>query len=170
MDNKTDQIRLAVIMACHNRRESTLSCLTVLRQQQLNDCLVVEVYLLDDGSTDGTSEAVHKQFPDVHILKGDGSLFWNRGMHKSFSAAIQEGFDFYMWLNDDSKLYPNALQVLLNTSSQLRDKGCRNAIIGSAMQDPDSGEFTYGGFRRRKFAFGRVKHERVFSAVEASSV
>ena len=97
MSENSDHKSLAVIMACHNRRESTLSCLTALKNQKLPDNVSVEVYLLDDGSSDGTSEAVHSKFPDVQILQGDGTLFWNRGMHRSFSAAIRKGFDYY-WM------------------------------------------------------------------------
>ena len=167
MDEKTDKKTLAVIMACHNRRENTLSCLRVLGQQSVGNNVIVEVYLLDDGSTDGTPDAVKNEFPNVHVLVGDGSLFWTRGMRESFSAAIQKGFDFYLWLNDDSILYENALEVLLETYSQLKEQGHDCAIIGSAMQDPVSHQFTYGGVIRHKTRWGRVKLERIAPTNEA---
>jgi len=167
MSKKPNHKYLAVIMACHNRRESTLSCLRALKQQKIPDGVSVEVYLLDDGSTDGTSEAVHNEFPYVHIVQGDGSLFWNRGMHKSFSAAIRKGFDYYMWLNDDSLLYDNALETLLNTSFHLKNKGHECAIVGSGMQDPVSGEFTYGGVKTYQSRWGRVRQKPVIPANEA---
>ncbi len=157
-----DSVTLAVIMACYNRREYTLSSLKNLKQQSIIDSLEMEVYLLDDGSTDGTSEAVTTEFTNVHILKGDGTLFWNRGMHKSFSAAIQKGFDYYLWLNDDSMLYKNALETLLDTRLRLKEQGHEHAIVGSAMQHPDSGKFTYGGIKKRsRGKFGPITSERI---------
>jgi len=161
---------LAVIMACHNRREHTLSCLRALSQQTAISKIAIEVYLLDDGSTDGTSEAVKSEFPDVHIAKGDGTLFWNRGMYKSFAAAMKKGFYFYLWLNDDSILYVNALEVLLNTYSHLENLGHECTIIGSAMQDPVSGHFTYGGVKRHRSRWGRVRLERIAPSDEPIQV
>ena len=161
--NTTDNSEfLAVIMACHNRRKHTLSCLRALDQQSNIDDIVIEVYLLDDGSTDGTSEAVSAEFGNVHILKGNGKLYWNRGMYESFSAAIQKGFDYYLWLNDDSILYSNALQVLLDTHSQLISQGHEHVIVGSAMQHPENGKFTYGGVKKRHRArFGPITLDRI---------
>ncbi|MFC1773654.1 glycosyltransferase family 2 protein [Pseudomonadota bacterium] len=152
---------LAVITACHNRREQTLACLDALSEQSVAAKIAVEAYLMDDGSTDGTPEAVRDRFPDVHILHGDGSLFWNRGMYTAFAAAIDKGFDFYLWLNDDSHLYHDALEVLLTTHTKLVAEGHGCAIIGSAMQDPATKKFTYGGVKRHKSRWGRVKLERI---------
>jgi GT2 family glycosyltransferase len=156
-----DQITLAIVIACHNRREHTLSSIRALSQQSIINRLSFEVYLLDDGSTDGTSHAVRTEFPYVHILEGDGTLFWTRGMHKSFAAAIQKGFDFYLWLNDDSILYANALEVLLKTHASVMRQGEECAIIGGAMQHPTSGKFTYGGIKRHKSRIGTIKLKRI---------
>jgi len=167
MNDKKKLETLAVIMACHNRRERTISCLRALRRQDIGKSICVEVYLLDDGSTDGTSDAVRGEFPDTHIIDGDGNLFWNRGMRESFSAAIQKGFDYYLWLNDDSILYDDSLGVLLNTHARLKSIGHKCSIVGSAMQDPISKEFTYGGIKRHKTRLGRIKLERVAPSNES---
>ncbi len=49
---------LAVVMTCHNRRETTLRCLRELEAQTLPAGWNMRTYLVDDGSTDGTSAAV----------------------------------------------------------------------------------------------------------------
>ena len=70
-------MRIAAIITCHNRKEKTLVCLKSLFQIIQN----IDVFLTDDGSTDGTSEAVKKIYPQVNIIQGDGNLFWSRGMY-----------------------------------------------------------------------------------------
>ena len=66
--------------------------------------------MTDDGCTDGTIEAVRDKFHDVRIVKGDGSLFWNRGMLKAWEAASTEkSYDYYIWLNDDTIIKPQTI-------------------------------------------------------------
>ena len=67
--------------------------------------------MTDDGCTDGTIEAVRDKFHDVRIVKGDGSLFWNRGMLKAWEAASTEkSYDYYIWLNDDTIIKPQTTE------------------------------------------------------------
>lgn len=92
------QKRIAIIMTCFNRKEKTLKCLgSLLADSEHN----LQVYMVDDGSTDGTGDAVKVSFPQVNVIRGDGNLFWNRGMHMAFSKAVEVGYDFYLWVNDD---------------------------------------------------------------------
>lgn len=155
--------RIAVIMACHNRKESTLTCLRALDEakHRCSSSIEVHTYLLDDASTDGTARAVNAEFPDIQILEGDGNLFWNRGMHKAFSVAINEGYDYYLWLNDDSILFENAIKVLLHTANQLETSGNSCSIIGGAMKDPETGKTTYAATTRHRTHYGRVKISRI---------
>lgn len=137
-------MRIAVLLTAHNRKQKTLACLESLYSQVLPPDIKLVVFLVDDGCTDGTSEAIRERFPQVRLLRGDGNLFWNGGMRLAFGEALKEGFDYYLWLNDDIQLYPNALMNLLLISKMIGSK----AIIVGSMQDPQTGAHTYGGVRR----------------------
>lgn len=141
-------IRVAAILACHNRKKLTVDALDALYSQAFDMPVDISTYLLDDGSTDGTAEAVESRFERATVLRADGSLFWNEGMRTAFAAALKDGFDYYLWLNDDTTLYPNALQTLLDTHKQLTNQARPDSIIVGSVQDPDSKSLTYGGMRR----------------------
>lgn len=146
-----ETLRLAVLMTCHNRRAKTLACLETLYKQELPPDVEIRVYLVDDGSTDGSKEAVRASYPAVNVLQGNGNLFWNGGMRLAFASAIKSDYDYYLWLNDDTLLYPKALNTLLTTSRLLIDQGDDRAIVIGSTQDPETGVFTYGGMVRKSW-------------------
>jgi len=137
---------IAVLMACHNRKEKTLQCLQALYfQKGLDLDYAIEVFLVDDASTDGTAEAIKNKFPAVNILQGNGNLYWNRGMHKAWeTAAKTQDFDYYLWLNDDTFLFLNAIKTLLN-GAQLSNY--TSAICGSTIS-LETNTISYGGFSK----------------------
>lgn len=139
---------IAVLMTCHNRRTKTLECLAALARQILQPMDNIAVYLVDDGSTDGTGDAVRANYPQVKVIQGTGQLFWNRGMHLAFAEAMKVGYDYYLWLNDDTILYPNALASLFTAAQQLHNQGCPDAVVVASVQDPESGILSYGGLTR----------------------
>ena len=142
--------RIGVVMASHNRKDMTIECLRRLYSQEGKDNeFRLSVYLTDDGSTDGTAEAVEREFPEVHMLKGDGTLFWNGGMHLAFSEAMREIPDYYLWLNDDTFLDPCACKLLLSDYEKVSTDGFRRHIIIGTTKDPNSVHITYGGYIRR---------------------
>jgi GT2 family glycosyltransferase len=135
------QAKLAVIMTCFNRRDTTLACLGALYKQ----FLPFNVYLTDDGCSDGTAEAVKADYPGVKILKGDGSLFWVGGMRLAFGEALQQDYEYYLWLNDDTILEADAIECLLKVYEELCRKNFHNSIVVGSTKDALSGKPTYGG-------------------------
>lgn len=135
-------MKIAILITCFNRCELTLACLEQLYLQDLP----FDVYLTDDGSTDGTLAAVEANYPEVKILHGDGNLFWGGGTRLAFAQALQADYDYYIWLNDDALLKPNALRILLDTHQQLILQGEPNSIVVGSMQDPITKNTSYGGF------------------------
>lgn len=143
-------MRLAALLTCHNRREQTLVCLRALRACTLPAGCDLAVYLVDDGSRDGTGAAVRAEFPQVAVIDGDGSLFWNGGMRRAFGTAMQHDHDAYLWLNDDTLLYPDALEKVLACSDERASaNGGRRDIIVGATRDAVTGKLTYGGMVSR---------------------
>lgn len=136
-------MKFAVLITCHNRKAITLGCLDALFKNFLPDRNLVEVFLVDDGSTDGTADAVLAEFPWVRVLSVGSNLFWCRGMHMAFETALQGNYDYYLWLNDDTTLRPDALSRLLECET-LQGKGNPVIVVGSTV-DAETGELTYGG-------------------------
>lgn len=139
---------IAVLMTCHNRVQKTLACMAALFGQTACDKVHIEVFLVDDGSVDGTGAAVAEKYPGTHIIHGDGTLFWNRGMHRAFAESLKRGFDYYLWLNDDTYLYQDSLEKMLEAHVSLAEAGSPMSIIAASTRDPKTGKLTYGGYRR----------------------
>lgn len=144
-DNRS---RIAVILACYNRRQNTIACLdAVLAQQELDDATLA-LYITDDASTDGTAAALQARYPGATLLAGSGALFWNGGMRLAWSAAMRGDYDYFLWLNDDTFLQPDALRRMLDTHAQARRGGARPGIVVGSTHG-EHGETSYGGERQR---------------------
>jgi len=131
-------------MTVHNRKDATLRCLERVFSQGFSS---LEVYLTDDGCTDGTREAISEEYPQVRIIDGNGNLFWNMGMRKAWAEAAKSGYDFYLWLNDDTYLYDGAIKSLLEESSLHEGKAI---IVGATCAEGNRSVITYGGWNGGK--------------------
>lgn len=129
-------MKIAVLMTCYNRVETTLLCLKSLFAQRSNPEL--SVFLVDDGSPDKTGEKVKAIYSSVTVIQGTGNLFWCRGMHLAWKTA-GDGYDAYLWLNDDVILQDGALQDILDDAEKT---GWKCAIVGTSVDG--SGRITYG--------------------------
>jgi GT2 family glycosyltransferase len=118
-----------------------------MRNHLPND-VSVRAILVDDGSTDGTAVAVHGEYPSVEIVEGDGNLFWNGGMRMAFAEAMKTDYDYFLWLNDDTLLYPDAVSRLLAASEQQGRAQAKEVIVVGSTQSEVNGVVTYGGVRR----------------------
>lgn len=134
--------KISILITCFNRVDYTVKCITSL--SKYND--LVDIYLVDDGSTDGTSQIISEQFNYVNIIQGDGSLFWNRGMHLAWLHASNNIYDYYIWLNNDVELFVGWLEELLNCSKIKND----NSIISGLICSKDKSKCLYGGRNEQK--------------------
>lgn len=140
-------MEIAALLTCHNRKDKTVSSLKSLFEASLPLGYLFEIFLVDDGSTDGTTDEVRKRFPSVNIISGNGNLYWNGGMRLAWETVSKtKDFDFYLWLNDDTLLDEFALEELFNSYQEVKNKTKNESIIvGACRESSDSENFSYGG-------------------------
>lgn len=140
---------MAAAIACRNRRDTTLECLGRLRRQVgLADRYRLMVYLVDADSTDGTADAVKREFPDVSLLRVSDALYWNGAMRVAMDAAMGSEADFLLWLNDDVVLDEDAVLRALEVHAGVRRSGRHGPILVGSCIDPATGQASYGGWVR----------------------
>ena len=154
-------MKIAVLMTCHNRKETTLRCLKslVLEKRVGVGQWKIDVFLVDDGSTDGTREEVGELSGSgrgsgrgrIHLIEGDGTLFWAKGMELAWKTCLQHEvekvggggqrrYDGFLWLNDDVELATDALEKL-TTALQLQLE-TPTIIVGELVDS--TGRVVYG--------------------------
>jgi GT2 family glycosyltransferase len=167
IDMNSKELRIAVILTCFNRKDKTLNCIESLfkySKEFLRRKIILDVYLTDDGCTDGTSEALREKYSDSNltILQGDGNLFWAGGMRVAWKAALDsnKSFDYFLLVNDDVEFLPNFFEQLLSAVEFGECKYNKKPVVSGFLKDSETEEETYGGKIWVNKFLGTCKHLR----------
>ena len=114
-----------VLLPVHNRLTLTERFLTSLDAQDCEEPR--HLWVIDDGSTDGTSEALRTR-SHTTVLTGDGSLWWAGCIHRALHEVVPvlTDADWVYLANNDTALEADHLQQLLATARALP-----GSVIGS---------------------------------------
>jgi GT2 family glycosyltransferase len=92
------------------------------------------VVVVDDGSPDDTAAHLATHYPEVHVVPGDGNLWWGGAVNVGCAYAIDRGSQTLILLNNDNqKLSPNLLREL---ERLVRERG---GVVGATtlIEAPD---------------------------------
>ncbi len=117
MDENRDLKKIALVIPVYNRRETTLQGLRSLSRIDTTG-LSVRIFVVDDGSTDGTADAVRRDFPEVTLIHGGGNLHYAGGTNRGVETAMEWDPDFVVMMNDDSVFHEQFLQRLVRTATE----------------------------------------------------
>ena len=131
---------VTAIFTSFNRKEQSLRCVRSLAEQ--NPSITFRFIVVDDGSTDGTGEALLRlPDTDLTLVEGNGNLYWCGGMRKgieTFLASEPADEGYCLLANDDVAFYPHSIEKLFD-----RMAGRSDVVVVGAAQN-EEGKFTYG--------------------------
>jgi GT2 family glycosyltransferase len=136
--------RVAVVVPVFNKVSLTLRFLESFREVRYSN---YQIIIVDDGSTDGTSNAIRAQHPEVMLLRGDGNLWWSGATNLGVRHALELGSDSVLTINNDVCVCADFLSYLVQTAQEHPQ-----SLVGSRIN--------YLEDRRRIWAMGAVKHWR----------
>ena len=110
-ENNERIYRVVVIILTYNQKEKTLQCLSSLKQQMPPP---FEILVWDNGSSDGSVEALQTAFPEVFTYPCNENL----GVAGGRNAAAKLGIEKFapthlLFLDNDMLLEPGFVQALL---------------------------------------------------------
>lgn len=123
---------LSVVIVSWNVRDDLEECLQSLVEDERRNLESgeIEVIVVDNASTDGTTEMVKREFPQVKLIVNHENL----GFTKANNIGIRHSRGKYiLLLNPDTVLYRGALRALIDCADSHPGAG----IIGAKLLNPD---------------------------------
>ena len=131
-----------VLLPVHNRRVLTARFARCLAGQTYRRFHLV---LADDGSTDGTADAVRALVPDATVLRGRGDWWWAGGLQQGIDwlrrSKVKDD-DLVLFINDDLTFAPDYLARAVDL---MRDK--QRTFVLSQFVSPRDGSAEETGTR-----------------------
>lgn len=91
--------RVVIIVLTYNSREVARRCLASIREISYSN---LEVLVVDNASSDGTSEMVATEFSEFQFLQTGANLGYTGGNNRGLSLVLESGADYAMILNPDT--------------------------------------------------------------------
>jgi GT2 family glycosyltransferase len=111
-----------------NNRDITLNCLESVFSTQGD--LRLEVIVVNNGCTDGSSAAIRNAFPFVRVYENEKKLGFSTNNNMAFDHASGR---YLMLLNDDTIVLPDALKTMVAFMDSHPDAG----IVGPCLLNSD---------------------------------
>jgi len=111
--------KLAILLLNYNGKRDTLECLAAL--QAANQKPKFATIVIDNGSTDGSVDAIRTAFPEVPIFQTKENLGFAGGNNVGIRWALTKSFDWIFLLNNDTVIAPDCMGHLLAAAKKKPD-------------------------------------------------
>ena len=139
-------MKLTAVVLSWNGREDTLAALESLR--------AIDTVVVDNGSTDGSPEAVAERFPDVELVRAGVNLGFAGGNNVGIRRALDRGADWVLLLNNDAAVEDGVGAALAAAAEARPDAG----VLACKVLFADADRLWYAGAGFDPY-LGRSRHE-----------
>jgi GT2 family glycosyltransferase len=140
-------MHLVAVVVSWNGRDDTLDALDSLRG--------IETVVVDNGSVDGSADAIAERFPDVELVRAGVNLGFAGGNNAGIRRALDHGADWVLLVNNDATVEPGIVEALAAAAALRPDAG----VLACKVLFADSDRLWYAGAGFNPY-LGRSRHER----------
>lgn len=129
-------MKIAAIIVTCNRRQMLKNMLEdLLNQSHRPD----GIFVVDNGSYDGTVEFVKAHFPRINLIELEQNIGLMGGLEIGMNDAFRQGYDAILSLDDDARMRKNTMECLLYAIDSRKE--LQAAVIWCAIAAPHSDFF-----------------------------
>jgi GT2 family glycosyltransferase len=129
-DTMTSTGQLSVVVPTHDTRDLTLRCIETLEAEGTAG---LDIVVVDDGSSDGTAEALAAAHPHVRVVRNLPAAGFTRAANLGLAAARG---DLLLLLNSDTEVAPGAFAPLFAAFARDPRLGAAGATLHYADGSP----------------------------------
>ncbi len=147
-------MRVLVIIVTYNGMRWVERCQGSLKASEVP----VDVYVADNGSTDGTTEWIREHYPEVRLVINTDNLGFGAANNMGMRYALENDYDYVYLLNQDAWIMPDTIGKLLAVNESHPEY-----VLLSPMQMNDGLEEMNRLFKSRVVPSRRVVDDRLWS-------
>ena len=126
--------RILVIIVTYNAMKWVDRCFGSLR----NSRHPVDVFVVDNGSSDGTAEYIRNHFPEVMLHCSGENYGFGKANNIGLEYALANGYDYAYLLNQDAWVFPDTFDRLLEAHDAHPEYGILSPVqMTASMERPD---------------------------------
>jgi len=126
-------VSLVAVVLNWNGGDDTLRALESLEGNQ--------TICVDNGSSDGSADAVERNFPEVELVRLPGNLGFAGGNNAGIRRALERGADWVLLMNNDAVAEPGIRDALLRAAAARPDAG----LLACKVLSEDGRSVQYAG-------------------------
>lgn len=151
-----------IVTPTFNGKEYVLQFLDSLSRQTYKNFKTI---IVDDGSTDGTSAEIAKQYPETIVLRGDGTLFWTGATNEGVRRALKDKADYIITVNNDVEVEKDWVEKLVEAS--MKSPGC---LVGSTIYYANDRKKVWFYGAEYEYKTGKLVHREKITKDLADSI
>ena len=118
---------IGVVICNYNKKDYVIKCIESVKKQNIKE---LDIYVVDNASTDGSAERIHEIFGDsVNLIINKENLGGSGGFNSGIRKTLQKNYEYLVLLDNDIVLDENCIKNWYDTMCENREIGIQGCKI-----------------------------------------
>lgn len=106
--------KILVIIVTYNAMQWIEKCI----KSVLSSYVSADIFIVDNGSKDGTVEYIYTNYPKILLKKSELNLGFGKANNIALQYALDQGYEYVYLLNQDAWVMPNTFEILIKVANK----------------------------------------------------